>query len=413
MKQTILNSDWVTALALFFPILIVGIEYTSELAILILSGVGAYQAFKNPFQHNPENSLKLYSAITLGFFFIGASSVIGSENTSEGLHEIGSSVHFLLAPLVAYALSQKVLWPLLLKAFKISCIIACIIALFQSFAFGIVRAQGGATASTLFGIILAMFSYFSLVNIFNEPKQERILSVIAFICAVIAIILSQTRVAIIIMIALPFIMITLWAAAGHINRKTLALCAGGVFFTIAILASSNTIQDRFSLAKEEFNSFFLTESIDKSDTSIETAVGLRLAMWESGYLAFKEKPLRGHGLQNTNTAAAKHVYNPVTKAEVARFEQLHNDYINSLVGMGALGFTGFLGLTLVPLVVFIRRLKVGGDFGKNAIGIIFIIGCLISALTDSIYTSSTMRAFYIFMLAVTLVNTSSGVKAPK
>jgi hypothetical protein len=62
-----------------------------------------------------------------------------------------------------------------------------------------------------------------------------------------------------------------------------------------------------------------------------------------------------------------------------------------------------LALLFFPLTIFFKRLKADKDYTKNAIGILLIIALSVFAITDSIYSHSVMRSFFVFFLGVLLL----------
>ncbi len=401
MKQ--LNNvrfDWIALIALSIPLVIINVPYASELAMIILAFNGLYLFFKEKSFSTIHPDLKIYSILVWSFYVSIVISVIGSENSSEGWHKLGSNIHYLLAPFVAYAIYRKDLWSRFLVVIKTSVVIAAVLATYQYFILGMGRVEGGATSSTLFGIIVVIFAFISIIDIFKQNNKQRLISLFVFSCAVFATILSQTRIALVEFVILSIAMIFIWSALGDINKKTFLLVIGAYLFVFVALFSNNIVQNRVQIAVNETANFLDGRySVD--------AVGIRLSMWESGLEAFKEKPFFGHGIQNTTIVSAKYAKDISAKDQWGRARQLHNDYINTLVGMGLFGFIVLLMLMLTPLLIFIRRVKTHKSYEKNAAGVILIVGYLSIAITDSMYTNAVMRTFFVFMLAITLIRDGS------
>ena len=61
-----------------------------------------------------------------------------------------------------------------------------------------------------------------------------------------------------------------------------------------------------------------------------------------------------------------------------------------------------LALLFFPLIIFFIRLRAYEGFTRNAIGVLFIIALSVFAITDSIYSHSVMRSFFVFFLGVLL-----------
>ena len=91
---------------------------------------------------------------------------------------------------------------------------------------------------------------------------------------------------------------------------------------------------------------------------------------------------------------------------------LHNDYVNSLVGFGILGLLALMALLFLPLTLFFKRLKADKECARSAIGVLFIIALSVFAITDSIYSHSVMRSFFVFFLGVLLLTDRKKVSPP-
>lgn len=368
------------------------------MVILCLNGI--YLLLKIQDFSNINSDLKLYSLLMLGFYTSIGVSIVGSSNLLRGFHELGSNIHFLLAPFVAYAIYHQDLWSRLRTVIKFSIFIGFMLAIYQYYFLDIVRAKGGATTPIFFGTILVLFAYILIIDIFKQDYKEKILSIILFCCAIFAMTLSQSRVALLEFLVLSIVTLFIWGITKQLNLKRILTSVGGILLITTLTLTSNIAQKRISDAIDQINSFSQTRESTKP-------VNMRLAMWESGFEAFKKNPFLGYGIQNTNLVAGKYVKDINSLKELTRHQSLHNDYINTLVGMGLLGFSAFLALLFIPLIVFFKRLKCRENFAKNATGILLITSSLAIATTDSIYTNSVMRTFFVFMLAVTFIRSKA------
>ena len=103
----IFRFNFLQLLVLSMPILIVNVKHASELVILFLTIFGVYFSIRErklPFFHD---QLKVYSYLVLAFFFSIVISVILSNNPNQGIHRIGSNIHFHVAPFVAYSIYKS------------------------------------------------------------------------------------------------------------------------------------------------------------------------------------------------------------------------------------------------------------------------------------------------------------------
>ena len=103
----IFRFNFLQLVVLSMPLLIVNVKHASELVILFLTIFGIYFSIRErklPFFHD---QLKIYSYLVLAFFFSIVMSVILSNNPAQGIDRIGSNIHFLVAPFVAYGIYKS------------------------------------------------------------------------------------------------------------------------------------------------------------------------------------------------------------------------------------------------------------------------------------------------------------------
>ena len=392
----IFRFNFLQLVVLSMPLLIVNVKHASELVILFLTIFGVYFSIRErklPFFHD---QLKVYSYLVLAFFFSIVISVILSNNPVQGIHRIGSNIHFLVAPFVAYGIyKSNINLKHMVMVIKISVIIGSVYVNYEIFYLGVGPAQGGADATTIFGFIMAFFGFTAINDIWTQSNKEKLFSIFIFFLAMYSVVLSGTRIAWVIFVVLFFSAMLIWSIRGHLTKKGLLL----ILIALAVVVA-------FSMNNHQFNNKIKTaitqikiSSVDKDTTG---SVGLRLLMWSGGFEAFKQQPIIGYGYQNTGLEASRHVSGPYAKAFIKGQKMLHNDYVNSLVGFGILGLLALMALLFLPLTLFFKQLKTDKECARSAIGVLFIIALLVFAITDSIYSHSVMRSFFVFFLGVLL-----------
>ena len=388
----IFRFNFLQLVVLSMPLLILNVKHASELVILVLTIFGVYfsiQERKLPFFHD---QLKMYSYLVLAFFFSIVMSVILSENPVQGIDRIGSNIHFLVAPFVAYGLyKSNVDLKHIVLAIKLSVIVGTVYAIYL----GAGRAEVGSDSPTIFGFIMVFFGFIAIIDIWTQSNKEKLFSIFIFFLAVYSVLLSGTRIAFVITIALFFSVMFIWSIRGYLTQKRLLLIVTVLTVITAVSMNNKSFNDRIDIAFNEFKTF-------STDKDAHGSVDLRLTMWSGGFEAFKQQPIIGYGYQNTGLVASRDVYGRNAKEFIKGQKMLHNDYINSLVGFGILGLLVLLALLFFPLTLFFKRLKADKDYTQNAIGVLFIIALSVFAITDSIYSHNVMRSFVVFFLGVLL-----------
>ncbi len=386
-------SNFVVTLILLFPIVINSVKIFSSLILLILTILGVYIVVterKNPFQ---IKELKLFSWLTVSYFGVMLASILIADGLNAEFHHLGRKVQFLLAPLIALAILQ-VNFSLknLLLSIKLGLIIIGIITIVQ-FQFQLGEGwhrPAGMMNQNIFGDIAVAMLFLAIVRFFDENPKEQIITFIAIIAGIFAIILSASRgswVSALILGALYFSIIYKPYLSGNIKRKLGVL--GVIIIMFTLLFNTQTIQDNISKATNGVKEW--------SAGNINSSAGVRLNMWESGLKAVQDSPLIGHGYRNANKVTQKY-----TEKSVKHFTHLHNEYITNLVSAGIFGLLSLLALIFVPLIIFYKKLKNKENYHYAFMGILLCTGYATFGFTHIAFGEEHVNAFYILFMGLLL-----------
>ena len=393
MHLNIFKFNFLQLVVLSMPILIVNVKHASELVILFLTIFGVYFSIRErklPFFHD---QLKVYSYLVLAFFFSIVISVILSNNPIQGIHRIGSNIHFLVAPFVAYGIyKSNVDLKHIVFVIKLSIIVATVYAIYVHSAG---RLEVNADSPTIYGFIMVFFGFAIIIDVWTQSKKEKLFSIFIFFLAMYSVVLSGTRIAWVMFVVLFFSAMLIWSIRGHLTKKGLLLILIALTAVTAFSMNNKSFIDRIDVAFQEIKDYSM-------DSDSNGSVDLRLSMWSGGLTAFKQQPIIGYGYHNTGLEASRHVSGPYAKGFIKGQKMLHNDYVNSLVGFGILGLLALMALLFLPLTLFFKQLKADKECARSAIGVLFIIALSVFAITDSIYSHSVMRSFFVFFLGVLL-----------
>jgi len=399
----IFRFNFLQLVVLSMPLLIVNVKHASELVILFLTIFGVYFSIRErklPFFHD---QLKVYSYLVLAFFFSIVISVILSNNPIQGIHRIGSNIHFLVAPFVAYGIyKSNVDLKHIVFAIKLSVIVATVYAIYVHSGG---RLEVNADAPTIYGFIMALYGFAIIIDVWTQSKKEKLFSIFIFFLAMYSVVLSGTRIAWVMFVVLFFSAMLIWSIRGHLTKKGLLLILIALAVVTAFSMNNKSFIDRIDVAFQEIKDY----SVDSDSNG---SVNLRLSMWSGGLTAFKQQPIIGYGYHNTGLEASRHVSGPYAKGFIKYQKMLHNDYVNSLVGFGILGLLALMALLFLPLTLFFKQLKADKECARSAIGVLFIIALSVFAITDSIYSHSVMRSFFVFFLGVLLLTDRKKVSPP-
>jgi len=396
MNEAHLNkrySSFVIGLLILFPIVINSVKILGNMILLILVIFGLYIAIaekKNPFK---IQELKVFSWITVGYFFMMLMSILIADGFDARFVSLGRKAHFLLAPLIALSIYQIDLpFKNILLAVKAGLIIIGIVVMVQ-FLLGSSRPSGMINAN-IFGDIAVAMLFLSIVQVFNEKPKEQIITFIATVAGVVAIFLSGSRGSwlsfIILSIAFIFLVYKPFLMGNKINKLFLVL-----FFSVLF----GFISTQTDAGKKIISAVVNIQNWDNGDQTY-TSSGIRMEMWKSSLEAAKNSPWFGYGYRNSNKEVSKYVDSH--SHTIAAFTHLHNEYLTNLLAGGLLGLVSLLGMLFVPMVFFYKNLKNQKTYYYASAGILLCIGYTTFGFTHIAFGEEHINAFYIFMLAFLL-----------
>lgn len=140
-------------------------------------------------------------------------------------------------------------------------------------------------------------------------------------------------------VAYPLVTV-LWSIAAGRFRLLAPFLAGAVLLLV-LAAVSGFVPHRISFLWAEIADFISTGTIKAQ------SFGHRLELVRSGFRAFLEAPILGHGITGSVAAAAAHM--DPAGPDISMHGHLHNEYIAHMVGYGVFGLL-FLALYFWVLV---------------------------------------------------------------
>lgn len=274
----------------------------------------------------------------------------------DGWHtrELDRPSRFLLAlPVLVLLLKCKMPnAPLLFFGTIIGAIAAAVLAAFEVFVLDFPRAQVFTNAimfgdtSMLLGLInsAACFYFYQ-----NKQKLMLALAILGFIAGVVGSILSGSRGG---WIAVPLIgLFILVQAKDLIGKKQLVaiILVALLGVTSAISLPQTGMQERIKKTKSDVELYL------KGYT--KTSIGLRFEMWKGAIYLFSEAPIMGVGQYGSQPLKAELAEQGLMSEAATRFDHLHNEFLNTLALKGLVGVVFLLALYLIPLKLFISKLR--------------------------------------------------------
>lgn len=231
--------------------------------------------------------------------------------------------------------------------------LAFLLALYERIILGYGRAEGGEHP-IMFGdtaMLLAMLNLAGAAFFLSQKKYVWLtLCLLTALCGIGASVLSASRGG---WVALPLIgFFILWQSRPLLNKTMLTtviiISLAIIIFIIAIPKTG--VQQRIS---QTMDSLALYQSGKNKNTSI----GLRFEMWKAAWYLFEESPLLGTGATGAKLKKQQLAEQGLVRPEVAEFSHAHNEFINALSLRGIVGFVFLLAVYLIPLRLFMKKMK--------------------------------------------------------
>ncbi len=295
-----------------------------------------------------------------------------------------------------------------LDAFQVVLAIGIIITLF----FATTQQEGVAHRYTTalldlcaFGqqiVLLGLLQFFLLVF---HPAQSRLvvaLTVVSILAAAYMGINSGGRGG---WIAVPPLLVIAALLYPGKKAKPLMLIFIAIVVVGGILATNKVFYDRLTSIYTETRAWF--------DGDATAGGSGRLTIMAISWELIKDNPIKGY-------ASQKNLWGPVYRMNPDRYMRKgftyettaphrftlcdvgeHNQYMYTLLINGVFGLIGQVLVLLVPLVVFITRLRgsQGDYYAAAAIGVGFVVAFMVFGITQGPFNYKVITSFYGFMIA--------------
>lgn len=387
---------WLLAALTFLLCLGIPGGYSYPIALLFLSGV-ATVFFRHSGLSRTSHDYRLmltwggYTLLMVLFVYL------------DGWHvrELDRPARFLLAVPVLLLLLRQPLpaAPVLFYGVALGAILSCIVALYDRFSLGLVRAQGGENA-IMFGDTAMLLGFMSATGLmlFYSKKQywSCLLSFIAVLAGIAASFLSGSRGG---WVAAPLIVLfLLWQSRELFSKRVLwaGLSVGFVAFIALVAIPQTGMQQRMHVAYSDL--------VQYQQGNSNTSIGLRLDMWKSAFYLAAESPIFGEGQYGSRAIRESLAENDLIHPNATKFDHLHNEYLTSLGFQGLLGLISLLAIYLVPLKLFISRANKysdNWDVKPYALAGALIPMCYMDfALTQAMFSHNIGVMMYAFPIVI-------------
>jgi O-antigen ligase len=197
-------------------------------------------------------------------------------------------------------------------------------------------------------------------------------------------------------LAIPVLALIALAASHRLTRmhKAAAMVGLAGLMGLAWLGSAR-VQQRTAEVVSELSQF-------AQHVTPDTSTGIRLQLWRASLELIQAHPWTGVGPENfegtLETLAAQHVITPLA----ATMPHSHNELLYATATLGIPGLLAILALYLVPAAFFLRHL---GDADRgtqvaSAMGLSLCCGFMVFGLTEVMFGTTLVNAFYSLIMAV-------------
>ncbi len=378
---------------LAFPLVIISVKVLGPLIFLLLAIMGIYIAISEKLSPFSMEDIRLFSWITFGYFLVMLFSVVLSNEPTNSWIHLSRKSQFLMAPFVVLAFYKvDISIKTFLNSVKVgTIIIGLIVSVQYLLGYGGGRLSGMFNPNT-FGDLAVLMTLFTIVGVKEESIKEFRWSLIALFFGVVAIVMSNSRGAILsFMIVLLLYAILMHKVLPHMRKRSWIAVAVGVTTFITISLGVGITDKRVEIVQTQIEQWKIGDNLTSS-------VGVRLEMYQSGIKAFLDSPLVGYGYRNS-TAVASRYANQDAKEAIYRYTHLHNEYLTNMVSAGIIGLLSLLILLGVPLVSSIRVLHRDSIFPFALMGVLLVVGYATLGVTHGMLEWEYENSFYIYFLA--------------
>ena len=196
---------------------------------------------------------------------------------------------------------------------------------------------------------------------------------------------------------------TLWGRDRNLKRASMVVIGGLVLLGFTLALARNT--EAFQNVVKDIPALHRLSTISLTEGSfahrIETGIiGLR---------GFAERPLLGWGPENFTIAYDRLVTGDVVIQQTQSFDQAHNKVIEELTTKGILGLVAYMGIWLLMLRAFVRRVQ--SESAHSQILTMFVGAALVGYFVQNLAlfdTPGTVSQFMLLLAFAIYLDTSPG-----
>jgi len=397
------HSKCVNVLIFIFPIVINSVKVAGDIVLFVLAMMGIFIAISQKISPFIIKEIKVFSYLTTGYFLAVILSVQFSGKVIELAHFIPRDFYFLFAPFIALALYKaEININYLLAGVKVGLIVLGIIIINQ-LSSGASRASGVINADVFGNLAVSMF-FVVLVFYQQESFKHKIFTLLALLSGLLVIVSSGTRGAwLSLLILLGFYLYFLYKQNPKSSTRSKIIVVLIIAGLLSVVSLNQSVKDRTHLAYTQASNWF------SGDIAVNS-VSQRLEMYKGAIDNVEDVPLFGHGLRTSNIVVYKNT--PARfQNYVVSYNHLHNAYLTNYFNGGVVLLGALLLLLFIPLRIFIKAMSQNRDEPVIVAGALLTLGYASYGMVNILFGDVFMNAFYVFFMAIFLMQTAKLTKA--
>ena len=244
-----------------------------------------------------------------------------------------------------------------------------------------------------FGQIAASLSIIAFVSIFHCSRRwERVLSAFGFLGGIFTLYASGSSGAF-----LGF-SLGLLVVLVFLSRK-LTTRTAWLGLVLLLVASLCIVAPALIL---KFHQLVVEVTAYVSGAGMGTSQGQRLILWGISISELAESPWFGVGPGHMREALLRFCGDADCSVSFLGFNHVHNQYFDSALNAGLIGFSGLLISLVAPAVLFYRQIAVTGGSAQGAaiVGLAVVVAAMGSMVSQPLYAHNISVISYVLTISV-------------
>jgi O-antigen ligase len=328
----------------------------------------------------------------ISFYFLYILGLIYTSNMASGIFDLQIKVCLFVFPFVFFSISKKIVLKPILLSFIAGCFVSFLICICVAFyKYFLTHKTGGfyynELSMTFHPSYLSMYVDFAIACLisfeFDRRKNTlfypRYFSIILIFIFSVFVGLLSSKMGIIVFILIFLFSITILILKYHKIKIGLGIITLCLIITSTFLYFNPYIYDRFDTARKSF----LGQYHDPVDGTYN-----REHIWESGISIIMKNTLIGVGTGDTKDELLNEYLRTNLKDAYDKRLNAHNQFIQTFISIGILGFLILLALFIVPFIFAWKK--------KNWLFILFTTIVFVNFLVESMLETQAGVVFFAF-----------------